>query len=71
MSRGKPWLGKVAPKARNATCEAPEAALAACGENSVCRSRAWPVGNVGAWRRGLTTDPYVVLAAAGALYGFS
>jgi hypothetical protein len=64
-------IGKVAPGARNAACEPPEAALAASGENSVCGSRAWPVGNVGARRRDLTADPYAILTAAGALYGLS
>ena len=29
------------------------------------------VGNVGAWCRDLTADPYAILAAAGVLYGLS
>lgn len=75
MSRGKSAFyvdrAGCTRGARNAACEPAEAALAASGENSACRSRAWPTGNAGVWRRDLIADPYAVLAVAGPLHGLS
>lgn len=50
---------------------APEAAPRGFRREFCSRSRAWPVGNVDAWRRDLIANPYAILTAAGALYGLS
>jgi hypothetical protein len=75
MSRGKSAFyvdrAGCSPGAHNAACGSAAAPLVASGENSVWRSRAWPAGNAGAWRRDLIAGPYAVLSAAGVLHELS